>query len=228
MRSHVTRLFAAALAAFFALSPLTLAQQVNQQVGQTPAATAPKEKSTKTKKPTPAKPAEPAANTPPPEVSAPAVPEAASPGGSITESKPATQASAKGKRAQSPLGDYVPCLFDSDEEWGMRALIPPTPRPVADTTAQGSSAQVAASPKTIDYLTAIKLIDATNSAIQKLKADYNVDEFQAEFNRQLTPGALIGDTPDQAYRVIDDAARKAATTINNRFFYPKRTPPPTL
>lgn len=117
---------------------------------------------------------------------------------------------------KGPLGDYVPCLFSSDEQWEMRAL--PAP--------EASQARHPNAPQNIDYATAAKLIDAVNSAIEKFGRDnnYDIGLFQSEFNQELAPKDLVGKTPDQAYGIVDSRVRATNQAIKGNYFTSKNPP----
>lgn len=94
---------------------------------------------------------------------------------------------------QAPLSDYVPCLFNHNEEITMHALLPRRN-----------------APEKIDEATAIQLYSATTSAISKLRSDpkyvpKGVDEFLSEYRNALNVRNLVGLTPGQAELEIYNA-----------------------
>jgi len=105
-----------------------------------------------------------------------------------------------------PLGDYVPCLFDKNEELGMRTLqLPPATPPIIDDSA------------------ATRIHSATINAIADLgsKPEYNpqaVDDFLRAYVSHIDPMKdLVGKTPAQAYARIQQALLDAKADTDKKW-----------
>ena len=93
-----------------------------------------------------------------------------------------------------PLGDYVPCLFNSEELLEMHSEQTAEPR---DATG----------PVKIDDSTAIQIYSATIDAITKLSSQPNYDpqavkQFLDSYSASFKPQELVGKTPAEAFSYI--------------------------
>jgi len=105
-----------------------------------------------------------------------------------------TNATPTGSSAHGPL-DFVPCMFDKDEQMLMRTW-PPRPVPAA-----------------IDDYTAIKLVQDTTAEITKAAGEYPpgyLREFQQAYLRSLEPKDLVNKTITEAYSKINQAIQSAS------------------
>jgi hypothetical protein len=214
MRSHAVRM--TPIAVILMLNLLASGRQSNQAVSQSPAEPTP---GTNVALPTAQRP------TAGPSAPSSTVSESPTPPARSILNTESTTATAKPKTSRGPLSDYVPCLFSSDDQWQMRALdVPPSP-PAAVPSPQSQSTQTTTT-QTIDFLTALKLVEAVNSAIQRFgdESGTNVTVFQEAFNQALDVKKLVGEKPEEAYATIHDAVVAANRRINISAYF-RQNPP---